>query len=809
MTVFISVDQAAGWPDNLTDQFGAKSHGFAAIPSPWRPAAILVARDLFEAYRQQDGSFDGLSENLWHELGAFGGSQGPELIVRSSATDETIRERGHYQSKRVKAGISLDDFRQALKAIFDDFLRASTLGSMCLIVQKYIEAVECGFLSNEHRLVAKPYRWIIERTLTSGQEGAAAQSVSAKQAAEVSIAEPLVCLGRQEMLSRLRSVAKHFWKADSSQRLLLEWCWDGTKLWILQRDIDVLSTDGRTPESIINAFPSPPLADVGVFFQRHVVGSASPWGKLRNVADFATGGRLPPHRLYYAPADRISAALATTKGRQELATEIDILTAGRAVLRTDCLIPSQNLGRTNTVDGKTAVAWLRAQVSDWYKGGTPLTDVVFILHSYIPARAAAWSHYKAGSPVVRIDALWGLADGMQYYPTDTYICRAADGAQLSQTIRFKELVLLEQLDGTWVTEQIVGRAARYRTLNTGERLDIAKRTKEISDNIGSDVQIMWFVGVPDTHGLQPNLPWYKETPEQLLDEKKSRPLPSIKIRSDEDLTKLEGVRSGSRKIILEPVGENLRSNLFIRRVSAAAIQLCLPIEIRGSVLGHAFHQLRKAGAQVYSAEPSRQLQEMRQRRAFDKLVRDQIPENIEAKGEAVSAGEIAHEELTVALLGKLFEESHELLTAETTETRTEELADIFEIVRALADVAGVGLDAVTKKADAKRSKRGGFGRGVFLQSTSALGPSETPPVLFDDGTGRKRITLSSLRVATQPGRRVQVLAAALLAAGPQVVRLLLPGKMIVSVRIELTGGEIALSAIDVTDPSASDQTSML
>jgi predicted house-cleaning noncanonical NTP pyrophosphatase (MazG superfamily) len=809
LSAFVLIDDVVAGSKDLTADFGAKAQGFAAVPRHWRPPALVVSHALFDAYRRADGAFEALSETLWCALPSFAGNPTAALIVRSSATSETMKERGLYKSTRILASDSLHRFRAVIAAIFDDFVQAKTNGAMCLIVQRYVEAVEFGFLSNEHRLAAKPYQWVLERTVAAKREGVDIKGMSAKQAAEVSTGEPLVCLSRQEMLSRLRSVAKHFWKTNPSQRLLLEWCWDGSKLWILQRDVDVLSPTGRTPESIVNAFPPPPVSDTGKVFQRYEVGTSSPWGKLCNVADFATGGRLPPHRLFFAAADRINTAITTPASRQALAAEIDALTAGRAVLRTDCLRKTQNLKRTNTVDGKAAVEWLRIQIAHWYGGGTALTDVVFILHSYIPARAAAWSHYKAGASVVRVDGLWGLADGMQYYPTDTFVCRANNGELLSETIRFKELVLLEQADGSWVTEQILGRCARHRALTREERCDIATRTKAISDNIGSDVQIMWFVGVPASHGLEPNLPWYKETPEQDLEERKSRPLLAIKIRSDQDLAKLEGLSPASRKIILEPAGEFIRSNEFIRKVSAAAIRLNLPIEIRGSVLSHAFHQLRSQGAQVYSADPGRKFQDMRQRRAFDKLVRDEIPRNIEAKGEAVSASEIDRSELTVALLGKLFEESGELLTADTAEARTEELADMYEIVRALADAAGVGLEAVGRKADSKRSKRGGFERGVILRSTSALGPVQTPPALFDDNTSHKPVSLSAIRDPAQPGRRVQVMAAALLASGPQVVRLQTRGNVVVTVKVELAGGEIALSAVEVIDPADTNQPDML
>jgi hypothetical protein len=52
----------------------------------------------------------------------------------------------------------------------------------------------------------------------------------------------------------------------------------------------------------------------------------------------------------------------------------------------------------------------------------------------------------------------------------------------------------------------------------------------------------------------------------------------------------------------------------------------LPVEVRGSILGHAYHQLLEAGVVVFTAEPSKKVLEVREGKAFDKLVRDQIPD---------------------------------------------------------------------------------------------------------------------------------------------------------------------------------------
>jgi predicted house-cleaning noncanonical NTP pyrophosphatase (MazG superfamily) len=272
---------------------------------------------------------------------------------------------------------------------------------------------------------------------------------------------------------------------------------------------------------------------------------------------------------------------------------------------------------------------------------------------------------------------------------------------------------------------------------------------------------------------------------------------------------LETVIPGSKKVILEPSGEDLRSNDFIKAVSTLCVQRNLPVELRGSILSHAFHQLAKDGVQVYSAEPGKRPVEMRQRKAFDKLVRDQIPENIKAKGETVSADELAPEDLAMALIGKLFEEAEEFLSADTINNRLEELADLLEIIRALADVSKVAsFSDVIMRADSKRSRRGGFEKGTILRSTSVIANAPQVPGLFEEGAGRRRINLTSLR-ESQTGMRSQTPIITLLSQGPRMLSLGVPGYRDVSLKIYVAGGAVFVELLEINDSRDDGQQKLL
>lgn len=101
---------------------------------------------------------------------------------------------------------------------------------------------------------------------------------------------------------------------------------------------------------------------------------------------------------------------------------------------------------------------------------------------------------------------------------------------------------------------------------------------------------------------------------------------------------------------------------------------------------------------------------------YNKLVRDRIPEYIHSKGSVAVAHILPPEERLAALLKKAGEEAEELQHA-PAEKVPEELADLLEILQAIAAHAGIDWNEVGQKQEAKRAERGGFTAGVFLEYT--------------------------------------------------------------------------------------------
>src|SRR6202034_2089051 len=100
--------------------------------------------------------------------------------------------------------------------------------------------------------------------------------------------------------------------------------------------------------------------------------------------------------------------------------------------------------------------------------------------------------------------------------------------------------------------------------------------------------------------------------------------------------------------------------------------------------------------------------------AYHKLVRDQIPEIIAADGGHAVTRILDHAGYQAALRAKLLEEAHEAQAAPDGQLSSE-LADVLEVLRALAAAHRMSWDDIVSEAGRKRAKRGGFGNRIFLE----------------------------------------------------------------------------------------------
>jgi predicted house-cleaning noncanonical NTP pyrophosphatase (MazG superfamily) len=99
------------------------------------------------------------------------------------------------------------------------------------------------------------------------------------------------------------------------------------------------------------------------------------------------------------------------------------------------------------------------------------------------------------------------------------------------------------------------------------------------------------------------------------------------------------------------------------------------------------------------------------RKTYNKLVRDRIPEIIQAAGQEYAAEVMSLEDYQQALREKLVEEAQEAADARDL---IGELADLYEVMDALIKVYGIDPDAIAAEQRRKRDERGGFSQRIRL-----------------------------------------------------------------------------------------------
>lgn len=98
-----------------------------------------------------------------------------------------------------------------------------------------------------------------------------------------------------------------------------------------------------------------------------------------------------------------------------------------------------------------------------------------------------------------------------------------------------------------------------------------------------------------------------------------------------------------------------------------------------------------------------------------KLVRDKIPDIIRADGGEPDIRRLDEQEYVRELHTKLLEEAAELASASNGQV-AEELADVLEVLHAIARINGISMDEVGDLAKQKRADRGTFDERWYLNS---------------------------------------------------------------------------------------------
>lgn len=98
-------------------------------------------------------------------------------------------------------------------------------------------------------------------------------------------------------------------------------------------------------------------------------------------------------------------------------------------------------------------------------------------------------------------------------------------------------------------------------------------------------------------------------------------------------------------------------------------------------------------------------------KVYNKLVRDKIPEIIEADGKTCKTRILSDKEYIDSLEAKLNEEVAEY----QADKNLEEMADVLEVLQAICIARGYSLEELEALRAQKAGARGGFAEKIFLE----------------------------------------------------------------------------------------------
>ena len=117
------------------------------------------------------------------------------------------------------------------------------------------------------------------------------------------------------------------------------------------------------------------------------------------------------------------------------------------------------------------------------------------------------------------------------------------------------------------------------------------------------------------------------------------------------------------------------------------------------------------GFDHYYALAQERMEAMKKHIEHNKLVRDKIPQIIEASGKTCVTEVLSQENYLRELDRKLSEELSEYLQSKSLE----ELADLLEVMGAVVKARGYTWEDLTRVRKEKRAARGAFEEGIFLK----------------------------------------------------------------------------------------------
>ncbi len=699
---------------------GGKARGIFMLPRDWVPPFLVLTREFYVRWRQTLSVIDTfanlplaeqtlLDEFLDRIVPTFCRDD-TKVVIRSNSPDETLSSRGSFDS------YTAEPSRKTMADSIAKLLTSSGSAVMCVVLQVAIEPGLTGHMSNERRVSHQKNHWLVEE-LTHGSHEVEQQMIKTSRS---QVEGPLLASTASELRNALRRTAG-FLTNIGTGRFHCEWIWNGKQVWLVQADEAQSSPCNAIVRSYLSGV-EPPVPDFTpqsclVHFRNVAVDK---WKKLRRPRLFHEIG-VPYADVFLLSGEQWTKCDLVDRSRLE--SDFNTMCHYPVVVRCDVAddIPiDETLLPTSPplTDAKKLANYLD-QVARQFEGEqVSPSNWAFLMAFLVPARASAMVHARPRAKRIQVDTLWGFPGGLQYFPYDRWFYYPGTG-KTSEDRRYKSHCLLPS-DSKWEMYELGDPFDWQSVLNDEEVATMAKWALQIANTLGREIQLMALARIAGQRGSSSCLPWHYT--EWLVPKyrKSLRVLPYSPgitvIRSPNDLDGLQQRASGSRDcgLLIRPNSEWHRDTDFLEHAARVAAEHHVPIYFEGSLLGHAYYIMQRAGAMVipvHNKEPKDDV------KVYNKLVRDRIPVIIRQAGGLVRVRRLGRMYAIALLKQKLIEEAFEVWNAADKEIG-DELADVLDVVEALQNQVEITQDELQRIRENKRSKRGGFDEMWFLEQTT-------------------------------------------------------------------------------------------
>jgi predicted house-cleaning noncanonical NTP pyrophosphatase (MazG superfamily) len=693
------------------EKYGNK--GLSLIPiKNFTPKFYLISTELYQSFLKEDfESFTKLCSIIKSFLSnKFDPTE--SLLIRSSSTIENLQKRGKYLSIGVD---STEKLNQAINEIFKDFEKSKDQNEeIGIIIQRKIDFLIKGHLSNERRLAKKETTWTYEI-----EESKVTSRVPNKKTfipKKTSSSAILRCENFDSIMDLFDIIGSKF--TNKKHRVHLEWLYEEKRLYLVQLDIEEEEL-GAEPASMWKplVYERKEINELNFF--------TTNYGNCKKTECLNTfqSCNLPSAKIFILNNASLFDNILNDKISNEFKDEIQQILSYPIVIRTDIATDDNNflLPRTDTVfDVETAIRFIRDTLVQFNEKEIPKEKIYFLIHRYISSKASALAFASPNTKKVKIDSIWGLPDGLHCFPYDSFEISIGTKLNVESKESCKEFYLDCNEQGIWKRVKSGWNIDWKSSLNDEQINRIAQYTLKISQSLNESIAVMFFVDVDKNSGHPSILPWFYTNDIPTFESQPVEiifPTNEFILTNNKDFEILRNINQSNLSVKLQLSPEVIRNRDFINSVADFLALKKIPTILEGSLLSHVFYILTNRGVNLKCTDPFKPKYD---KITYNKLVRDKIPDLISSQGEKVSVKRLNDYEHIELLKLKLLEESLELNHEKDSNKLLEEAADVYEVLLTLINKLNFSFDELAFTASKKRDLSGGFKEGIYLIKTQDL-----------------------------------------------------------------------------------------